>query len=462
MLTTEDILNWKELPPRLEGLRVTVLGLARSGLAVTKLLVKAGCRPFVSESARSETLESNAALMMAKGAGVELGGHTERALDCDFIVRSPGIPGDIAILTEARTRGLLVVSEIEISGWFFGGTVVAVTGSNGKTTTVEWLGDLFRRSGCKAAVCGNVGYPFSEVAASHPGDYDTAVVEISSFQLEDVVRFRPRTAVITNFSPDHLDRYDSYTSYIDAKCRIFERQGPEDVLVYNRNNAELSNRAKDAPGRKLSFGTDEPEVIGAGVMGDWIVLFDGSETTALMACDGLSLPGRHNLENALAVVCAGWDLGVSGDIIVHSLKGFPGVPHRLETVREVEGVLWVNDSKATNVASGLVALDSFRGPIILLAGGRDKGSDFSSVAAQVADKVKSVILFGEAGPRIEEAWGECVSLERVANLAEAVRSASASAQPGDVVLLSPMCASFDEFNNYEERGETFKALVRDL
>lgn len=461
MLRSEDILNWKDLPPRLEGLRVTVLGLARSGVAVTKLLAKAGCRPFVSESARSAVLESHAAEVMAKGAEVELGGHTDRSLDCDFIVRSPGVPGDIAILEIARRRNLLVVSEIEVSDWFFGGTVVAVTGSNGKTTTVEWLGDLLRRSGYQAAVCGNVGYPFSNVAIS-PSDYDTAIVEISSFQLEDVVRFRPRTAVITNFSPDHLDRYDSYTSYIDAKCRIFECQGSEDVLIYNRNDAELSSRATNAPGRKVSFGTDKPKDIGVGLVEDQIVLFDGSEMRILIVCDDLSLPGRHNLENALAVVCAGWDLGVSVDSIIQSLKGFPGVPHRLEAVREVEGVLWVNDSKATNVASGLVALDSFTRPIILLAGGRDKGSDFTCIAAQVADKVKNVVLFGEAGPRIEEAWGECISLQRVDFLVDAVKQASQSAQAGDVVLLSPMCASFDEFNNYEERGETFKATVRAL
>jgi UDP-N-acetylmuramoylalanine--D-glutamate ligase len=277
-----------------------------------------------------------------------------------------------------------------------------------------------------------------------------------------VVRFNPRVAIVTNFSPDHLDRYADYGSYLDAKCRIFERQSSGDALIYNRLDTELSSRAMAAPGRRLSFGTDAPQEVGAGVVNDQIVLFGDEGQTVLMSGTELSLPGRHNLENALAVACTGWELGIAEDLIARSLREFPGVPHRLETVREVKGVLWVNDSKATNLASGLVALDSFKRPVILLAGGRDKGSDFAVVATKVVEKVKNVVLFGEAAPKIEEAWAERVPLQRVAGLEEAVRSAAASSRPGDVVLLSPMCASFDEFKNYEERGETFKTLVQAL
>jgi UDP-N-acetylmuramoylalanine--D-glutamate ligase len=360
---------------------------------------------------------------------------------------------------EARRRGLLVVSEIEAASWFCQVPIVAVTGSNGKTTTVEWLGDLFRRTQRDVAVCGNVGYPFSQVAELIQGG--VAVVEVSSFQLEDVIRFRPEAAIITNFSPDHLDRYEDYEDYLDTKCRIFENQGGDDALIYNRGDAEVSFRVKAAPSRLVSFGLDEPHGEGAGVRGGRLLIRREGREIPLMDRRRLALPGDHNLENALAVACAAAQMDVPAEIIIESLTHFPGVPHRMETVLERNGIRWINDSKATNIASGMVALKCFKGPVILLVGGRDKGSDFHSVASTVGAKVRRVILFGEAGPAIEEAWKGIMSVTLVKRLKEAVALAAKTAEKGDTILLSPMCASFDEFDNYEHRGNTFKELVRD-
>ncbi len=458
MLTAEKILAAGQ-PPDLQGLSASVLGLARSGSAAAKMLKAHGCHVLVSDSGHSEALETAAADLRESGVGVEIGGHTEAALACDLLVRSPGIPNSNPILIAARKSKLLVISEIELASWFCLAPIIAVTGSNGKTTTTEWLGDLFRRAGRPVAVCGNVGHPFS-TAILELSVEGVAVVEVSSFQLEDVLLFSPRVAIITNFSPDHLDRYASYKEYLQAKCRIFNRLSPENALVYNREDAEVMRRIGGARGRYISFGRGSPRRRGAGVIEGTIVYVQEQETLEIASVDKLSLPGPHNLENALAVTCAAAELGASAEQIAASLTKFPGVPHRLEKVAENNGILWINDSKATNIASGLVALNSFSRPIVLLAGGRDKGSNFSAVAEEVKNKTRLVILFGEAGPLMEKAWSGMLSVERLASLKEAVRRAAEIARKGDVILLSPMCASFDEFRNYEDRGDRFKEWVR--
>jgi UDP-N-acetylmuramoylalanine--D-glutamate ligase len=458
MLRADDIVSAGK-PPRIAGLKATILGLARSGVAAAKLLKKQGAVVFASDGASTHDVRTAAAELESMGIPVEMGGHTARALECDYLVRSPGVPNSNPTLAEARRRGLAVVSEIEVAYWFCPAPVVAITGSNGKTTTAQWLGDAFRRAGRQVAVCGNVGCPFS-AAVGELDSKGVAVVEVSSFQLEDIHLFSPRTAIITNFSPDHLDRYEDYDAYRQAKCRIFEKMRLEDALIYNRGDQELSRRVQVAGSRKISFGQDAPAGMGAGVVGDYTVLHDGQMARRLLRREDIALPGRHNLENALAVACAASDLKIGDWFIAESLRRFTGVPHRLEKVLESNGVLWVNDSKATNIASGIVGLGSFARPIVLLAGGRDKGSDFAAVAEQVAGLARQVILFGEAGPLMERAWSGKMEILRVSTLREAVQRASQEAHPGDVVLLSPMCASFDEFSNYEDRGEQFKKWVR--
>jgi UDP-N-acetylmuramoylalanine--D-glutamate ligase len=461
MLRVEDISNWQTLPPDLSGLKVTVIGMARSGIAAAKLLQGAGCRVFVSDCGESPALRKSEADLKSLNIEAEIGGHTDRVFDADFIVRSPGVSLAVPVFKEALLLDFLIVSEIEVAFWFCTATVVAVTGSNGKTTTVEWLGDLFRRDGANVAVCGNVGRPFSSFVSDLKSG-DIAVVEISSFQLENIYRFKPRVAVITNFSPDHLDRYDSYEDYLKTKCKIFEAQTADDALVYNRDDQKLTRYVTSAVSHKLTFGLGQPHGDGAGTSGGDVVLCDSGRFESVMQAGDINLPGTHNQQNSLAVACVAAELKASKEALVESLKNFPGVPHRLEVVAEHAGIRWINDSKATNIASGVVALDSFEEPIVLLAGGRDKGSDFGSIADQVAGKVKQVVLFGEAGPAMEGAWSGCLPTLRFDSMSEAVHRAGDDAQEGDVVLLSPMCASFDEFNNYEERGDMFKKMVLEI
>jgi UDP-N-acetylmuramoylalanine--D-glutamate ligase len=460
VLTPEAINSWKTLPPDLRDIRVSILGIARSGAAVAKLLHSSGCKVFISDTARNNNIGQYISELQSYNIEIELGGHSDKVLNCDLLIRSPGVPADVPILKKARKKNICIAAEIEVASWFCRAPIIAVTGSNGKTTTVEWIGDLFHRAGKKTAVCGNVGTSFSSVAADMKSD-DIIVLEVSSFQLEDIHRFRPRVAVITNFSPDHLDRYDSYEDYIDTKCKIYMNHSSDDALIFNRMDDELVKRVMIASGRKISFGTDAAPESGSGVNQTTIRVNTKGAIHDILDVGQINLPGRHNFENALSVAAVAVEMGVSDQFIRESLGKFSGVPHRLEVVDENQGVLWVNDSKATNIASGLVALESYNRPIVLLVGGRDKGSDFRSVAEKVANRVKSVILFGEAGSTIERAWAGEVPLQRVSSMAEAIKVSTEEVKTGDVVLLSPMCASFDEFRNYEHRGESFKALVKE-
>ncbi len=337
MLRPDDIIA-SGRPPRISNLKVTILGLARSGVAAAKLLKAKGCRVFVSDEADNAAVRAAAADLDLLGIPSETGGHSDRTLECDFLVRSPGVPNSNLILTQARRQGIAVVSEIEVAYWFCPAPVAAITGSNGKTTTTQWLGDVIRRSGRNVAVCGNVGHPFSAALA----DLDAnaiAVLEVSSFQLEDIHLFSPRVAVMTNFSPDHLDRYGDYDAYIKAKCRIFEKMTPDAALIYNRGDEELTRRALRASCRRLSFGRNRPPAAGAGVEGADIILHNGDQSRRLLKVSEIALPGRHNLENALAVASAAADLHVSDWHIAESLRKFVGVPHRLETVLEFKGIL---------------------------------------------------------------------------------------------------------------------------
>ncbi len=449
--------------PELGGVHVAVLGLARSGIAVSQLLRRHGAQVLVSEAKTNAALEAQAQDFRALGIEVETGGHTRKILESDLLVRSPGVPNSNPWLSEARQKRISVVSEIEAAAWYCRAPIAAVTGSNGKTTTTEWLGDVFHRSGRPTVVCGNVGRPFSAVVESLPPE-GIAVVEVSSFQLEDTVSFAPQAAIITNFSPDHLDRYAAYDDYLAAKCRIFSKMSNQAAVIYNRGDAELGRRVAGAKARLLSFGLEADFQAGAGILDQEIVVRQKGITKKLLSQHSIALPGNHNLENALAVICAALDLGAPEEALVASLQCFKGVPHRLEKVLESAGILWINDSKATNIASGLVALQSFTRPLILLVGGRNKGSDFDAVADAVRQRVRQVIFFGEAGPVIQKAWSKAFTSasewHRVASLEEAVKIAKDSAQAGEVVLLSPMCASFDEFQNYEDRGEQFKTWVR--
>ena len=447
------------------GKRLTVIGGAKSGLSAARLLRSAGAAVFLSEG--KELGEEATAFLRNIGIEYESGGHSDRALDADFVVVSPGVPASAPVLESARKKGLKIYSEIEAASWFCAAPVVAVTGSNGKTTTTSLLGHVFRQSGRKTWVGGNIGTPFSDFTKDAAPE-DVVVLEVSSFQLDDIDTFRPRVGVLLNITPDHLDRYEySFEKYQQSKFRLFENQRDGDTTIYNFDDRIVRERAlrlsEERPAlRVLGFSQERELDAGGYLRGDEIILRIDKEEV-LMPLEELSLRGRHNLYNSLAAAMAARVMEVRSDVVRESLMTFEGVPHRLEFVRELEGVRYVNDSKATNVNAVWYALESFEEPVILIAGGRDKGNDYASLKQLVHEKARAVIAIGESAEKVAAELGpevdHCVEAQ---TMQEAIRYARVLAEPGDVVLLSPACASFDMFENYEHRGEVFKSLVNSL
>ncbi|MGE5308442.1 MAG: UDP-N-acetylmuramoyl-L-alanine--D-glutamate ligase [Deltaproteobacteria bacterium] len=411
-----------------KGKKVTVIGLARSGAACANLLKGLGADVRVSDNQDNETTARFGA-MLASGIPVETGRHSDGfILDRDLIVVSPGVPFSAPPLKRARAQGIPVVSEIEI-GWMLSPVpVIAVTGSNGKTTVTTLIGRVIDASGKKAAVCGNIGNPFTgELAALAGKKIDFFVLEVSSFQLETIRDFKPAVSVILNFNRNHLDRHADMEEYLAAKKRIFLNQDSSDTLVINGLDPALAKAVKGARARVATFGKRE----------------------------------GYNA-NECAVLAAASALGIGEDICKKVFSGFSGLEHRFETAAEIKGVRFINDSKATTVESCLWALANLQRPVVLICGGKDKGVDYSLVARVCPGKVKEAILIGQAAEKIAAALGPVVPLKRAPSLEDAVKLAFETASPGDAVLLSPMCASFDMFTDYEHRGRVFKQAVRDL
>ncbi len=453
-------------PSKLRGKNVTVVGAARSGVAVARLLHAHGAKVFVTDAGPIEPAFLTA--LNEEGIAFEAEGHSDRAADAHFLVTSPGVPSSVPLLQRATGAGLSVYSEIEVASWFCRAPVLAVTGTNGKTTTVRLLGHLFRQAGRKTFVGGNIGYPFSNFAAT-ARPQDMVVLEVSSFQLDHIAAFRPRIAVILNIAPDHMDRYDDdFDAYARSKFRLGENQGSKDWLVCNRDDREVRKRTSAFRSSRtngpalLEYSRMGEVEAGAFVRSEEIVLRITDEET-LMRSEELIISGPHNLHNALAAAVAARVTGVSPTVIREGLKTFMGVPHRMELVRETGGVRYVNDSKATNVHAVQYALESVDDPVVLIAGGRDKGNDYGPIKPLVKQKVRAVIAVGESAGKVAEELGSEAGCAMVAgSLEDAVRRASMAAEAGDVVLLSPACASFDMFRSYEERGDTFRNLVNDL
>lgn len=441
-----------------------IIGAARSGLAAAALLRSEGARVLVSDAKPAEASGSAIAALDAVGADYEFGGHTDRVLDADVLVLSPGVPDTLPIVRRAAERGIQIVSEIEIAWLRCAAPVVAITGTNGKTTTTELTGEIFRRSGRRTLVAGNVGIAFSEIAPGADAE-SVVVLEVSSFQLEHIARFAPRVAMVLNITPDHLDRYPSFGDYAEAKLRITMNQEAGDTLVYNGDDPELAGLPARSRARLLAFGAVGEPAAGAFVHDGALHLRIDPEGAAERVIDvaEIRIRGPHNLANAMAAALGARSLGVPVEIIAEALREFPGVPHRLEPVREVDGVRWVNDSKATNVDSLRYALSSFTEPIVLIAGGRSKKNVYDAILPLLARNVKGVVLVGEAAGEMEAAFDDVVPTRRAGmDMGRAVEIARSLAVPGDVVLLSPACASFDMFDNYEHRGDVFKQLVNEL
>ena len=452
-------------PREIKGKKVTVVGGARSGLAVAKLLAEAGADVFLTE--KGEPTQGLQEALDAAGATYEFGGHTRRALEADFFAISPGVPSTVNIVQQAMGQGLSVYSEIEVASWFCQAPIVAITGSNGKTTTTSLTGHIFRQSGRPTIVAGNIGYPFADYVRDLTPDH-VVILEVSSFQLDHIDTFRPQVSVLLNITPDHLDRYNNdFNQYAQSKFRIFENQRDDDVLIYNHDDALIRDYIRWAMTRRtfraLGFSLEEPLDAGAFLRDDTLVLRINQQEELLMQAEKLALRGRHNLYNSLAAAVAARVLEVRSDVVRESLTSFEGVPHRLEYVREVDGVRYVNDSKATNVNAVWYALESFNEPLVLIAGGRDKGNDYASLKSLVRRKVRVVVAIGESADKVMQELGPLAAhAVEAQTMEEAIRYARLFAEPGDVVLLSPACASFDMFQNYEDRGDTFKRLVRSL
>ena len=442
----------------LEGRKVLVLGLARTGLAVARFLAQRGAR-VVGADARADDAMGQARRELSRlSAACHLGPEETAWLDgVDAVVPSPGVPRDNPLLAEAARRGIEVLSEIELAARFNRTPMVAITGTNGKTTTTRLVAAILEAAGLRVFAGGNIGKPLVECLT---GDWDWGVVEVSSFQLEWVRDFRPRVAVCLNLSEDHLDRYDGLASYGAAKARIFAAQHPDDVAVLNRDDPWVWALRPELDARAVSFGWSEVQE-GAFVSGDAIV-WRGNGTEERFPLWDIGLRGVHNIENVMAAVCAAMAVGVEGRHIRTAARRFQGIEHRLEFVRELDGTRYFNDSKGTNVGAVQKSLASFDGPIVLIAGGVHKGGSYRNLEPLVRERVRKLILLGEAAGLMKEALGTLTDTSVVADLAEAVRQARAAAHAGDVVLLSPACSSFDMFENYGERGRAFKELVQAL
>ncbi len=445
------------------GKRFSILGAGKSGLAVARLLKTRRAKVFLSEKGKKNKFEDAARELDEIGVEYEFGDNTHRVLDADYVVLSPGVPIDAPIVKLAREKQIKILSEIEIAFDQCEAPIVAITGTNGKTTTTTLVGEIFKRAGWNTFVAGNIGIAFSEIVDQAKGEKAIVVLEISSFQLDAIDTFRPKVSALLNITPDHLDRYKNYEAYIQSKYRIVENQKGYDVFVYNHDDDHARNCADTVNIRTLGFSLKEELKQGAFLAGDDVVLRIGREKEVLIDRNEIGIPGPHNLMNAMAAALMTRTMGVEFDAIRETLRAFKGVEHRIEFVRELNGVKYYNDSKATNVDSVYYALGSFEEPIILIAGGKDKGNDYSKIADSVKEHVKAIVTIGKGAAQIEKFFKEMKPIHPAGmSMEEAVKLAREAAAPGDIVLLSPACASFDMFDNYEQRGRVFKELVNQL
>lgn len=449
----------------LQDKRVLVVGLGKSGVAAALFLRAQKARVTISDSKAEPQLSKEIPMLLDKGIVVETGAHGERTFrDQDLIVLSPGVPIDTPQLQQARKNGTPIIGEVELASRFLKGEIVAITGSNGKTTTTSLCGEILAKSGNTTQVGGNIGTPVTDLIANST-DETYNVLEVSSFQLETIESFRPRIAVILNITPDHLDRHGSFAAYAAAKARVFENQTKDDFAVLNADDASCVELGKRLGSNVFWFGGIERAGNGAFVRGANIY-WRSSEGTEneVMPVNEIALKGAHNLENVLAAIAVSVLAGCKAEDMRRAVKEFKAVEHRLEYVATVDGVAYYNDSKATNVDATIKALESFPKNIHIILGGKDKGSDYTVLNPLLKNRAKTVFTIGAAAEKIESQLHlpSSIPVTRAETLKNAVRLAAESAVAGDVVLLAPACASFDQFDGYEHRGRIFKQLVHTL
>jgi len=415
--------------------KVAILGAAKTGISCANFFLSRGSQVLLSEIKKKEDIE----LKIPSDISAEFGLHSSKVLNSDIIIPSPGIHSDIPILSEARQQKIKIISDIEVFYHLADyKMIIAITGTNGKTTTVSMVGEMLKKEGKKVIICGNIGNPVCDYI--NTSDKDTYVVmEVSSYQLEYTNEFKPHISAILNITPDHMERHKTMDAYADAKSKIFTNQNKEDLCIFNKEDENCLKLSKQCKSQIKFFSVKENK--------EKLVL---------------KIPGRHNIENALASLTMLKSAGIEEKKIVEVLSEFAGVEHRIEFVRELNGVKYINDSKGTNVSSTEVALKSFNQPIILIMGGRDKGSPYKPLIQFVKGKVKKIIAIGESKEKIFTELKDSVEIILLDNIAQAVKKANEIALSGDIVLFSPACASFDQFKNYEERGKYFKQIVNEL
>lgn len=443
---------------QLRNARVAVLGAARSGIAAAKLIHKSGAKVILSDIKPANSLHKEIE-SLPTDIYVELGMHSRKILCCDLVCISPGIPLSEPFIKEVQGEQIPIVGELELASWFTEAPIIAITGSNGKTTTTTLTGNIFKRYFQRIVVGGNIGYPFSAQLLEQP-DPEICILEVSSFQLETIKNFRPKIAVIMNLSPNHLDRYADYDAYIQAKMNILKNLNENDIVIYNADDSLLSERIAPTLAKKIPFSNSQPLKYGAYWDNNFIHI--NLDHQYSIEVQRYAIRGPHNHYNMVVAALLAALHEIPADIIKNELEDFSGLPHRLEEVVIHAGITFVNDSKATTVSSLNYALQSFERPIVLIAGGIDKGGDFSELDELLKKQVRAAILIGKASDRMAEAWESIIPIHKVHALEDAVYTAMELAEKGDIVLLSPACSSFDMFKDYEDRGNQFKNIVRNL
>ncbi len=446
----------------LKNKKVLVVGLARTGMATVRFLAGRGARVVVSEAKTTSQLGASRQALEDWVEQWELGGHTVPFfLGADWIVVSPGVPMDLEPLTVARARGIPVISEVELAFRFLRRPLIAITGTNGKTTTTTLIGEMLRASGKSAFVGGNIGNPLIGFADG-PQTEEWAVAEISSFQLEGILLFRPMISALLNLTEDHLDRYSSFEEYCTAKGKVFLNQKEEDTALLNADDPLTLAFAHRVKSQVVLFSRERSVPFGCFMEAGTVFFQDTDGRKERFPLERMKIKGTHNLENLMAAIGVSKICGCSKEAVQKVIDEFQGLEHRLELVREINGVKYFNDSKGTNVGSVVKSLMSFQEPVVLIAGGKDKGGDYGPLKDLMAQRVRGMVLIGEAQDRIFAALGDLTETVKVNTLEDAVKWAASRAQAGDIVLLSPACSSYDMFENYQERGKRFKAIVRGL
>lgn len=447
---------WIEaLPAR----RALVMGMARSGIAAAGALARLGAKVVATDLEAIPGLGER----LPPGVVLELGGHSEaRFEECDLLVVSPGVPATNRYIALARASGAEVIGEVELACRLCAAPIAAVTGTNGKTTVTTMLGRILEECGFRAPVGGNIGRALVEVVEAEGDEADFIVGEVSSFQLEWAPTIKPKVGVMTNVTPDHLDRHPDIDAYADLKAGLFANQGEGDAKILNADDPLTARYMTPGPQSVLAFSRKERLRRGAYLEGGDVFLADEAGATRVCGAGELLVPGLHNLENFLAACAAAHFLGADAAAMARVARAFEGLPHRMEVVGEAGGVRWVNDSKGTNVGAAAMSLESLAGDVLLIAGGVDKGSDLAPLRAGVENKVRRMILIGEAAERFGRFFDGCAPIVHANTLDEAVRIAHAEAREGDTVLLSPACSSFDQFRDYAHRGDAFREMARGL